>query len=208
MHKTDEAEAPTVTDPAAAVAFEALRKEVALVRSAMAGLAAERSAIDIPDYSETLGEILRASAVSANAIKAIGKLPALQQTPRTMAQEIVAAGESARRADQQELLLAREAFEGALREITTSLRSARSEARQRRWLIWTGVGGIFVGMLLWAVGADMIARGPRKLVLAGTHGGSYPSDGPRGSRYPSDHDCCACALERYRARLSDCSSQP
>ena len=47
-----------VPDPAAK-AFEALREEVALARRAVAGLAAERASIEIPDYSATLGEIAK-----------------------------------------------------------------------------------------------------------------------------------------------------
>ena len=39
----------------AAEAFEAMRGELALLRRAVEGLAAERGAIDMPDYSETLG---------------------------------------------------------------------------------------------------------------------------------------------------------
>ena len=46
-------------DPAT-LAFEALREEVGLVRRAVAGLSAERAANETPDYSETLGKILRA----------------------------------------------------------------------------------------------------------------------------------------------------
>ena len=43
-------------DPAA-VAFEAMRSELALLRRAVEGLAVERGAADVPDYSETLGVI-------------------------------------------------------------------------------------------------------------------------------------------------------
>lgn len=57
-------------DPAA-VAFEALRREVALLNVALAGLAAERASA--PDYSETLGEIAQGVRV---AVGRIGKLAA------------------------------------------------------------------------------------------------------------------------------------
>lgn len=50
-------------DPAdAAAAFEALRREVALLNVAVAGLAAERR--PAPDYSETLGEIAKGVSVA------------------------------------------------------------------------------------------------------------------------------------------------
>ena len=59
----------------AAEAFEAMRGELALLRRAVEGLAAERGAIDVPDYTETLGRMQkgvdtaggRASASQARA---------------------------------------------------------------------------------------------------------------------------------------------
>ena len=62
-------------DPAT-LAFEALREEVALVRRAVAGLSAERASIEIPDYSETLGQIMRASAATAQNLKALAEITA------------------------------------------------------------------------------------------------------------------------------------
>lgn len=41
----------------AALAFDTLREAVALMRRAVVELAAERTAIEIPDYSETLAKI-------------------------------------------------------------------------------------------------------------------------------------------------------
>jgi hypothetical protein len=64
-------------DPAT-LAFEALREEVALVRRAVAGLAAERASIDFPDYSETLGQIMRASSAIRQSVKALAEMPALR----------------------------------------------------------------------------------------------------------------------------------
>jgi hypothetical protein len=63
-------------DPAT-LAFEAPREEVALVRRAIAGLSAERASIEIPDYSETLGQIMRASAVTAPSLKALAEMSGL-----------------------------------------------------------------------------------------------------------------------------------
>ena len=61
MAETPETMQPQAEADPATLAFEALREEVALVRRAVAGLAAERTSIEIPDYSETLGQIMRAS---------------------------------------------------------------------------------------------------------------------------------------------------
>lgn len=36
--------------------------------------------------------------------------------------------------------------------------SARRGDEQNRWLMWTAIGGIVVGMILWAVFAGIVAR--------------------------------------------------
>ena len=145
------------SDPAT-LAFEALREEVALVRRAVAGLAAERAAIEIPDYSETLGQILRASSTTAAQLKMLAEMPALLLTSKDWGREIAAASGEARRSDQAMLTHAIEALQQATRNVTVSLRSARSAEDQRQWLLWTATGGVVAGMLLWAVGAAPIAR--------------------------------------------------
>ena len=47
------AETNTAADPAAQ-AFEALRQEIALLRRAVTGLAADQSSIEVPDYCESI----------------------------------------------------------------------------------------------------------------------------------------------------------
>jgi hypothetical protein len=160
MHDNAEvtlAEAPTAADPAT-LAFEALCEEVALVRRAVAGLAAERAAIENPDYSETLGQIMRSSAAMAASLKALADMPALRLTARDWGREIAAAGEQVRREDRQALADAKDAFRQAAHDLAAKLSSARLADSQHRWLLWTGVGGIVFGMVLWAFGAGPIAR--------------------------------------------------
>jgi hypothetical protein len=79
-------------DPAT-LAFEALREEVALVRRAVAGLAAERASIEVPDYSETLGQIMRASAAAAQNLKALAEMPALRRSAKDWGREIAFAAD-------------------------------------------------------------------------------------------------------------------
>jgi hypothetical protein len=96
--ETNQSQAPA--DPAA-LAFEALREEVALVRRAVTGLAAEGAGIEIPDYSETLAKIVRESAATANSLKTLAAMPALRLTPHDWAHEIAAARAEARRIDER-----------------------------------------------------------------------------------------------------------
>lgn len=69
-------------DPAT-LAFEALREEVAFVRRAVAWLAAERASIEIPDYSETLGQIMRVSSATRQSVKALAKCQGCVFRPKT-----------------------------------------------------------------------------------------------------------------------------
>ncbi len=147
-------------DDSAAAAFEALREEVALVRRAVGGLAAERAAITIPDYSETLANILQAGAITAQRLKVLAALPALSVTPDQLARQITAAGETARRADQLALTDASTILRNAAQELKAQLRTIRSAKTQRNWLIATGVGGLIAGIVLWATLSGMWARNP------------------------------------------------
>jgi hypothetical protein len=153
--ETSPAQAPA--DPAA-LAFKALREEVALVRHAVSGLAAERAAIEIPDYSQTLGQIVRASEATAAGLKALAATPALRLTAQDWGQEIAVASEQARRADQQALTQARDTLQQAARDMTAKLTSAKSAENQRQWLLWTWTGGFFAGMLLLGIGIGPVVR--------------------------------------------------
>ena len=158
MDNDAEATQPQAPADPAALAFEALREEVALLRRGVAGLAAERAAIDIPDYSETLGQIMRTSAATAASLKTLGAMPALRLTARDWGHEIAAASEHARRSDQEALTGVRDVFQQATHDMAASLSSARLAENQRRWLLWTGAVGILAGMLLWAIDAGAVAR--------------------------------------------------
>ncbi len=147
-------------DDAAAAAFEALREEVALVRRAVGGIAAERSAITIPDYSETLANILQAGRITAQRLKTLAEMPALSVTSDQLAPQIAAAGETARRADQLALTQASTVLRNAAQELKAQLPTVRLAKTQRNWLIATGVGGLVAGMVLWTVLTGLWSRTP------------------------------------------------
>ncbi len=144
-------------DPAAA-AFEALREEVALARRAVAGLAAERATI--PDYSETLGQILQACAAAARKFKELKELPALHLTPEIIGRQIDDAAEGARRVHQVVLADASAALQQTARDLNSYLQSARSARSQRIWLSATGAACLVTGMILWATFAGYVDPSP------------------------------------------------
>lgn len=154
-------------DPAEA--FDRLRaviegqdRELALLRRAVEGLAAERAAIDVPDYSETLGVLQQGVNTATGRINAIGqilaKAPALAMTPEDMAQRIAAAGNAARREDQAALAKAGEDKARVIADLRTIAGSAWTKHDQKNRQLWSGLGGIAIGVVAWAIIPGLVAR--------------------------------------------------
>ncbi len=154
-------------DPAEA--FDRLRaviegqdRELALLRRAVEGLAAERAAIDAPDYSETLGALQQGVNTAAENIGRVGQFlkqaPALAMTPEQMAQRIAAAGSAARHEDQAALAKAGEDKARVMAELRTIAGSAWTKADQRNRQLWFGLGGVAIGILAWAILPGLVAR--------------------------------------------------
>jgi len=158
MAETPKPMQPQAAADPATLAFEALREEVALVRRAVAGLAAERTSIDVPDYSETLGQIMRVSSATRQSVNALAEMPALRLSAKDWSHEIATAAQEACRSDQQAFAEARYGFERTAAEMAAHLRSARSAERQRQWLISSAAGGIVAGMLLLAIIVGPVLR--------------------------------------------------
>jgi uncharacterized protein DUF6118 len=157
------AELPNLTEPEpnadpAALAFEALREEVALMRRAVAGLAAERASIEMPDYSETLAQIQQASVFSARKLKTLAELPILNASVWEWARAIEKEGEPARRDDRDALGKIHAQLQDVARNMSATLRSARTADVQRHWLLWTFSGGVLVGALLWEIALEPVVR--------------------------------------------------
>ena len=143
-------------DPAEA--FERLRGEVSLLRHAVGSLTTARDAIEVPDYEPTLARTEKVLGALVQQIDAIRKSPTFALTPDKMAAEIVSSALYARREDQKLVTETRTALEQATRDMRQITTSARTGARQNRWLYLFGIGGLIVGILLWAVFAGIVAR--------------------------------------------------
>ena len=154
-------------DPAEA--FDRLRaviegqdRELALLRRAVEGLAAERAHIDVPDYSETLGRMQQGVDATAERIAVINDViarsPALAMTPEQMAQRIAAAGNTARREDQAALAKAGEDKARVMAELRAIAGSAWTRADQKNRQLWFGLGGAAIGILVWSILPGLVAR--------------------------------------------------
>lgn len=153
----DNDRATSETDPAAE-AFSRLEGEMALVRRAVEHLAAEKSDITIPDYTATLGEISQRMARTHQTLSAIADKPAMELTPKGMAQQIEYAARIARQTDHEELRSACNRYDYASRELRGLVATARATHDQRRYLYWAAGGGLLAGCLLWAILPGAVAR--------------------------------------------------
>jgi len=132
----------------AAAAFEALRREVALLNVAVAGLAAERA--PAPDYSETLGEIAKGVSVAVGRLGKVMNSPAFALSPADLARQIAAAGEEARRQDRVTVHQAQEALQRSARDLDGWIDRARLASVQNWRLVQAAAVGLVAGGVLWA----------------------------------------------------------
>jgi len=142
--------------------IEGQDRELALLRRAVEGLAAERAHIDVPDYSETLGRMQQGVDATAERIAVINDViarsPALAMTPEQMAQRIAAAGNVARREDQAALAKAGEDKARVMAELRAVAGSAWTRADQNNRQLWFGLGGAAIGILAWMIVPGLVAR--------------------------------------------------
>jgi hypothetical protein len=147
-------DSPAETDPSEA--FERLRSELSLLRSAVEGLTAARE--NVPDYSSTLGDIVQGVGANAAQLGRIEKSRALALSPVELSKEITQAAEAVRSQDRQMLGEARDALARSLGRIDGMImRGQAVEGRARRDL-WIAAGGVFAGILLWSILPGAVVR--------------------------------------------------
>lgn len=137
----------TPADPAAA-AFDALRREVALLNVALAGLAAERARG--PDYSETLAEISQGLSIVITRTGKMAASPALALGPGDIARQITTAGDEARRQDHAAWRQAQEALQRATADLSGWVETARLASVQNWRLLQAALLGLVGGAILAA----------------------------------------------------------
>jgi hypothetical protein len=126
-------------DPAAK-AFIEMRNAVAGMTMAVNKMAGEWNALEIPDYTETLGKMATNFETLAEEVEELSSKPALELTPEALAKQIAAASAVARKVEQQELASAAATFVKLGSEMAGFLASARTENEQNKWVL--GFGGL------------------------------------------------------------------
>jgi hypothetical protein len=137
-------------------ALEALRGEVSLNRHALERLISVRE--QIPDYSVTLGQMLKALKEAGGGIDRIEASPSVSLSPAAFTAEIVKAGAEARSEDRTLMRETREGLARSIGRIDGIVERGQAADKQVKWLIWTGVGSLIIGMFFWSVLAGAIAR--------------------------------------------------
>jgi Family of unknown function (DUF6118) len=141
-------------DPAAK-AFIEMRNAVAGMTMAVNKMAGEWNALEIPDYTETLGKMATNFEALAEELEELSSKPALELTPDALAKQIAAAGAAARKAEQESLASAMATFVKLGSEMAGFLASARTENEQNKWVL--GFGGL---CLAFGLVAATVLPGP------------------------------------------------
>ena len=145
-------------EESATQAFARLDGRIALLSRAVEHLAAERSNIDIPDYSATLGQMNARLATIAQTLAGIVGKPAMQLTPEDLGKRMDAVAEKSRRTDAATLKEAREVHLEAAKAMRALIPIAHEGQQQRKHLLWAAGGGLLAGCLLWAILPGVILR--------------------------------------------------
>jgi Family of unknown function (DUF6118) len=141
-------------DPAAK-AFIEMRNALAGMTMAVNKMAGEWNALEIPDYTETLGNMATNFETLTEELEELAAKPALELTPEALAKQIAAAGAVARKAEQESLANATATFVKLGSEMAGFLTSARTENEQNKWVL--GFGGL---CLAFGLVAATVLPGP------------------------------------------------
>lgn len=146
---------PPDANPAEA-AFAELSAKVDFLETLLRGLVAKRE--EMPDYSETLGEIADLLEKMRNAINTLARRPAMTFTPDAMAGQIAAAAAKARAEDSTAIRQARERMDSAARDMERLAGTVATIDEQRRYRHLWGGSGLLLGIVVWSFLPGFIAR--------------------------------------------------
>lgn len=147
---------PARTPPAAdpAKAFEELRHEISLQRTAIQGLTSAKE--KLPDYLPTLRDIASRLGQMEEQIESINQKPAMRLTPQTITMEVHEALMSYRADDAKSIGEARDTLTRTLGRVEGMIKQRRSTDEQDWWITWAGTGGLLFGSFLALIGVAVL----------------------------------------------------
>ncbi|MGC4251060.1 MAG: DUF6118 family protein [Sphingobium sp.] len=122
---------------------------LAVIARALEHIAVERQSIEVPDYNPTLTKINAALAEFAKHMKAFSQSEALSTTPESMAERIIVAAKAVRETDKASIKQAQALLREAHADQTRAIGAVRTKDRQRRHLVYTGIGTALAVSVLW-----------------------------------------------------------
>ncbi|MDR7062488.1 MULTISPECIES: hypothetical protein [unclassified Sphingopyxis] len=146
--------ARTARQPAdAATAFEDLRREISLQRTAIEGLTSAKD--KLPDYSPTLRDMETRLGQLEKHVESINERPAMQLTPLTIATEMHEGLITYRADDRKILVEASNALARSLGRVEGMIKQKRSNGEQDWWVTWAATGGFLCGALAALTGVGV-----------------------------------------------------
>jgi hypothetical protein len=144
---------PTPEPPTdnAAAAFDAMRRQLALLAAAVEGFAARQDVIAARDYAPDLAQIIELQDWSVKAIKTLAGRPGIALTPEVIAEQIEAAAVTVRCADHEALAEATRRQIEATRHLEAMIGQARAKQQQSDALIWAWVSGAITVLVVIAL---------------------------------------------------------
>jgi hypothetical protein len=145
----------TRTSPSndAAKAFEDLRREISLQRTAIEGLTAAKD--KLPDYSPTLRAMAARLDQMDERLHSIDQQPAMRLTPLTLAAEMFEASKTCRADDRRAIGDAREELARSLGRVEGMIKQRRSNDEQDWWVTWGATGGLLFGAFFALIGVGI-----------------------------------------------------
>lgn len=134
----------------AATAFEDLRREISLQRTAIEGLTSAKD--KLPDYSPTLRDMETRLGQLEKHVESINEHPAMLLTPLTIATEMHEGLITYRADDRKILVEACDALARSLGRVEGMIKQKRSNDQQNWWVTWAGTGGLMFGAFLTLIG--------------------------------------------------------
>ena len=145
-------EALQADDPAAA--FEALREEVAQLRTLLEG----RGTSEAVDYTPSLAALTQRLKGVEERLKLVQQQPALALTPGGHARSLESAAETYRGQLRRDLEGARHALSSGAVDLRGAVGQLRDKERQKLWLWGAAAAGAVAGILAWTALSGPIAR--------------------------------------------------
>lgn len=148
--------APDLNDPAAD-AFDRLRSEVALLRRAIEGLAANQPEAPA-DYTPSLAHLTKQAETMGASLEALAQSPYLAFSPEVLAAQIQSIIQRTRQEVAGEFRQAIDGLGRATATVSASVGLVRDRDAQRRWLAYAAaIGGVAV-LALWLLLSGPAAR--------------------------------------------------